>query len=55
MQKIFSPLKFKCLRYFIGDIRDRRRMKIAINQIDFIFHAAAMKHVPASEYNLVRQ
>ena len=51
MQKIFSPHKFKCLRYFIGDIRDSRRMKIAINQIDFIFHAAAMKHVPASEYN----
>jgi UDP-N-acetylglucosamine 4,6-dehydratase len=51
MQKIFSPLKFKCLRYFIGDIRDRRRLKIAFNQIDYIFHAAAMKHVPASEYN----
>ena len=51
MQKVFSPLKFKCLRYFIGDVRDNRRLKTAINQIDFIFHAAAMKHVPASEYN----
>jgi UDP-N-acetylglucosamine 4,6-dehydratase (inverting) len=51
MQKIYSPLKFKCLRYFIGDIRDGRRLRIALDKIDFVFHAAAMKQVPASEYN----
>ena len=51
MQKIFSPLKYKCLRYFIGDVRDQKRLKIALNKIDFVFHAAAIKHVPASEYN----
>ncbi len=51
MQKIFSPTKYKCLRYFIGDIRDEKRLKIALNKIDYVFHAAAMKQVPASEYN----
>lgn len=51
MQKIYSPAKFKCLRYFIGDIRDGKRLRIAIDKIDFVFHAAAMKQVPASEYN----
>ena len=51
MQKIFSPNKYKCLRYFIGDIRDQKRLKIALSKIDYVFHAAAMKQVPASEYN----
>lgn len=51
MQKFYSPLKSKCLRYFIGDIRDGKRLKIALNRIDYVFHAAAMKQVPASEYN----
>ena len=50
MQKIYSPAKFKCLRYFIGDVRDEET-RIAIDKIDFVFHAAAMKQVPASEYN----
>ena len=51
MQKIYSPIKFKCLRYFIVGIRDQRRLRIALDKIDFVFHAAAMKQVPASEYN----
>lgn len=51
MQKIFSPIKYKCLRYFIGDVRDLKRLKIAFNKIDYVFHAAAMKQVPTSEYN----
>ena len=55
MQKIFSPHKFKRLRYFIGDIRDSRRMKIAINQIDFIFHVAAMNMSQLQNITQVRQ
>jgi UDP-N-acetylglucosamine 4,6-dehydratase/5-epimerase len=39
------------MRYFIGDVRDRDRLKQAVRGIDYIIHAAALKHVPAAEYN----
>jgi UDP-N-acetylglucosamine 4,6-dehydratase len=39
------------MRYFIGDVRDKERMLQACNGVDYIIHAAAMKHVPAAEYN----
>ncbi len=39
------------MRYFIGDVRDGDRLKQATRNVDFIIHAAAMKHVPAAEYN----
>jgi len=39
------------LRFFIGDIRDRDRLIIAIEDVDYVFHAAALKHVPKIEYN----
>ncbi len=39
------------VRYFIGDIRDRDRLKWAFQEVDYVIHAAAMKQVPASEYN----
>lgn len=39
------------IRFLIGDIRDKERLKRAFEGIDIIFHAAAMKHVPACEYN----
>jgi UDP-N-acetylglucosamine 4,6-dehydratase/5-epimerase len=51
MQKLFSQEKFKCMRYFIGDVRDEQRLNISLRKIDYVIHAAAMKHVPASEYN----
>jgi len=51
MQKEYSPDKYKCLRYFIGDIRDKERLMEAFNGVDIIFHAAALKQVPALEYN----
>jgi UDP-N-acetylglucosamine 4,6-dehydratase len=51
MQKKFSTTKYKCLRYFIGDVRDSERLNIALRKIDYVVHAAAMKQVPASEYN----
>jgi UDP-N-acetylglucosamine 4,6-dehydratase len=40
-----------CMRYFIGDIRDRERLITAMKGIDFVIHAAALKQVPAAEYN----
>jgi UDP-N-acetylglucosamine 4,6-dehydratase (inverting) len=51
MQKIYDPLKYKFLRYFLGDIRDADRLKMAFRDVDFVLHAAALKHVPAAEYN----
>ena len=41
----------KELRFFIGDVRDRDRLQLAMRGIDTVIHAAAMKHVPAAEYN----
>ncbi len=40
-----------CMRYFIGDVRDEARLKEATDGVDFIIHAAALKHVPVAEYN----
>ena len=40
-----------CLRFFIGDVRDVDRLKTAARGIDYIVHAAALKHVPTAEYN----
>jgi UDP-N-acetylglucosamine 4,6-dehydratase len=48
MQKVFSSPK---LRYFIGDVRDEARMESACRGVDIVVHAAAMKQVPACEYN----
>jgi UDP-N-acetylglucosamine 4,6-dehydratase len=41
----------ECMRYFIGDVRDRDRLVQAMNDVDFVIHAAALKQVPAAEYN----
>lgn len=41
----------KCMRYFIGDVRDADRLKKAMQDVDFVIHAAALKHVPIAEYN----
>ncbi len=46
-----SIKKYRNLRYFIGDVRDRERLAMAMHEVDYVIHAAAMKHVPASEYN----
>lgn len=40
-----------CMRYFIGDIRDLPRLQSAMNGVDYVVHAAALKHVPIAEYN----
>lgn len=39
------------LRFFIGDVRDAERLKMAMRGVDFVVHAAALKHVPTAEYN----
>tara|TARA_B110000027_G_C16121127_1_gene303027 strand:- start:375 stop:1382 length:1008 start_codon:yes stop_codon:yes gene_type:complete len=41
----------KNIRYFIGDVRDYQRLKVALREVDFVVHAAALKQVPAAEYN----
>lgn len=51
MQQNFSPEDYPCLRYFIGDVRDADRLHRAFSKIDIVIHAAALKQVPACEYN----
>jgi UDP-N-acetylglucosamine 4,6-dehydratase (inverting) len=51
MNKVYNVEQFSSLRYFIGDVRDKDRLKSALRNIDFVVHAAALKQVPAAEYN----
>ena len=51
MQERFSPQKYSCLRFLLGDVRDLERLKMAMKDIDYVVHAAALKQVPAAEYN----
>src|SRR5579872_900745 len=51
MQQEFSQEKYPFLRYFIGDVRDRDRLDLALRDVDYVIHAAAMKQVPTAEYN----
>ncbi|MGY0584345.1 MAG: UDP-N-acetylglucosamine 4,6-dehydratase (inverting) [Paraglaciecola chathamensis] len=48
MQQVFDA---PCMRYFIGDVRDKDRMISAMRDVDYVVHAAALKQVPAAEYN----
>ena len=48
MAQVFNN---KCMRYFIGDVRDLGRLEKAMNGVDYVIHAAALKHVPIAEYN----
>ena len=51
MEQEFPQKLYPQIRYFIGDIRDKHRIKRALKGIDYVIHAAAMKHVPIAEYN----
>ena len=51
MAQQFPDSKYGCIRYFIGDIRDKERLHRAFSNVDFVIHAAALKQVPAAEYN----
>jgi UDP-N-acetylglucosamine 4,6-dehydratase/5-epimerase len=48
MKSVFHK---NCMRYFLGDVRDRDRLMQAMGEVDFVIHAAALKQVPAAEYN----
>jgi UDP-N-acetylglucosamine 4,6-dehydratase len=48
MQQQFTA---PCMRFFIGDVRDKERLKSAMRDVDYVVHAAALKQVPAAEYN----
>ena len=49
MSQMFPHQKYKCIRYFLGDVRDKERLYRAFNGIDYVIHAAALKQVPAAE------
>mgnify|MGYP003564547646 CR=1 FL=1 len=51
MQQTYSATDYPGIRYFIGDVRDPQRLRRAMEGIDLVIHAAALKQVPAAEYN----
>ena len=51
MAQQFPDSKYPCIRFFIGDVRDKERMFRAFHNVDYVIHAAALKQVPAAEYN----
>lgn len=51
MSQVFPESKYPVMRYFLGDVRDESRLKRAFEDVDVIIHAAALKQVPAAEYN----
>jgi UDP-N-acetylglucosamine 4,6-dehydratase (inverting) len=51
MAQEFPSSEYKAMRYFIGDVRDFERVKRAFKEVDYVIHAAAMKHVHIAEYN----
>lgn len=51
MAEEFPSAKHPAMRYFIGDVRDSDRLKTAMSDVDYVIHAAALKQVPAAEYN----
>ena len=51
LKKTFSEKQLKLLRFFIGDVRDKERVSQALNKVDIVIHAAALKQVDTAEYN----
>ena len=51
MSQRWSTKKYPCIRYFLGDVRDKERLSRAFYGVDYVIHAAALKQVPAAEYN----
>ncbi|MBN1548062.1 MAG: UDP-N-acetylglucosamine 4,6-dehydratase (inverting) [Syntrophaceae bacterium] len=51
MAQCFPDIKYPCMRYLLGDVRDAERMERAFYGADYVIHAAALKQVPAAEYN----
>ena len=51
MQQKWNIQTYPCIRYFLGDVRDKERLMRAFSGVDYVIHAAALKQVPAAEYN----
>jgi len=51
MRQVFNEERYPCIRYFIGDVRDRDRLYRAMDGVEVVIHAAALKQVPTAEYN----
>jgi UDP-N-acetylglucosamine 4,6-dehydratase len=51
MSQVYSTEQYPFMRYFIGDVRDRDRLDLALRDVDYVVHAAALKQVPTAEYN----
>ena len=51
MAQEFPQSDYPYMRYFIGDVRDAQRLEMAMREVDYVVHAAALKHVPIAEYN----
>lgn len=51
MAQEFPQSEYPFMRYFIGDVRDAQRLEMAMREVDYVVHAAALKHVPIAEYN----
>jgi len=51
MAQQFPDSKYPHIRFFIGDVRDKERLNRAFHNVDYVIHAAALKQVPAAEYN----
>lgn len=51
MAQVYSEKQFPQMRYFLGDVRDEARLRRALEDVDIVVHAAALKQVPTAEYN----
>ena len=51
MSQVFSEKEYPCIRYFIGDVRDKDRLYRVFDGVDYVIHAAALKQIPAAERN----
>jgi len=51
MEKLYPKSKYPFIRFFLGDVRDQERLMSAVEGVDYLIHAAALKQVPAAEYN----
>jgi UDP-N-acetylglucosamine 4,6-dehydratase len=51
LREAFPPEVYAKMRFFLGDVRDRERLTLALRGVDIVIHAAALKQVPAAEYN----
>ncbi len=51
MSQRWSMKRYPCIRYFLGDVRDKERLNRAFHGVDYVIHTAALKQVPAAEYN----